>query len=78
MAEAPEELHARAAGALRTPPVDEWDTSPFEGAIRPKRLAPLTPEPALRGAGGIDCRAAAGQDGREEPCGGPTSTYGLG
>ena len=39
MPETPEELHA----ALRTPPVQEWDTWPFEGEVRPKALDPLTP-----------------------------------
>ena len=62
MPETPEELHARAAEALRTPPVHEWDSWPFEGEIRPKRLAPLTPEPAISGQGGIDCRACSNPD----------------
>jgi diadenosine tetraphosphate (Ap4A) HIT family hydrolase len=60
--ETPEQLHARAAGALRTPPVGDWDTWPFEGEIRPKPLDPLTPEPAIRGQGGVDCRACATPD----------------
>jgi diadenosine tetraphosphate (Ap4A) HIT family hydrolase len=63
MPETPEQLHARAAGALRTPPVQDWDTWPFEGEIRPKRLDPLTPEPAIHGQGGTDCRACAKPDG---------------
>ena len=62
MPETPEQLHARAAGALRTPPVHEWDTWPFEGQIRPKRLEPLTPEPEIHGQGGVDCRACAKPD----------------
>ena len=62
MPETPEQLHARVAEALRTPPVHEWDTWPFEGEIRPKRLAPLTPEPAIQGQAGIDCRACAKPD----------------
>jgi diadenosine tetraphosphate (Ap4A) HIT family hydrolase len=60
--ETPEQLHARAAGALRTPPVEEWDTWPFEGAIRPRPLAALSPEPALAGQGGDDCRACRTPD----------------
>jgi diadenosine tetraphosphate (Ap4A) HIT family hydrolase len=63
MPETPEQLHARAAGALRTPPVQDWDTWPFEGEIRPKRLDPLTPEPAIHGQGGTDCQACAKPDG---------------
>jgi diadenosine tetraphosphate (Ap4A) HIT family hydrolase len=62
MPETPEQLYARAAEALVTPPVDEWDTWPFEGEIRPKRLAPLTPEPRIHGEGGVDCRACANPD----------------
>ena len=38
--ETPEELHARAAGALRMPPVEEWDTFPFAGDLRPRALLP--------------------------------------
>ncbi|MEA2168028.1 MAG: hypothetical protein QOF76_1328 [Solirubrobacteraceae bacterium] len=62
MPETPEELHARAAAALRTPPVEEWDTWPFEGGVRPKALDPLTPEPAIHGTGGVDCRACTAPD----------------
>jgi diadenosine tetraphosphate (Ap4A) HIT family hydrolase len=62
MPETPEQLHARAVEALRTPPVHEWDTWPFEGEVRPKRLAPPTPEPAIHGQGGVDCRACAMAD----------------
>jgi diadenosine tetraphosphate (Ap4A) HIT family hydrolase len=62
MPETPEQLYARAAEALVTPPVDEWDTWPFEGEIRPKRLAALTPEPSIHGEGGVDCRACAKPD----------------
>jgi diadenosine tetraphosphate (Ap4A) HIT family hydrolase len=65
MPETPEQLHARASQALRTPAVDEWETWPFEGDIRPKRLEPLTAEPSISGKGGIDCRA----------CGTPDSEY---
>jgi hypothetical protein len=60
--ETPEQFHARAAQALRTPPVQQWDTWPFEGDVRPKPLAPLTPEPTIRGQGGVDCRRCANPD----------------
>jgi diadenosine tetraphosphate (Ap4A) HIT family hydrolase len=62
MPETPEQLHARARDALRTPPVQEWDTWPFEGDVAPKRLEPLTPEPTIHGQGGVDCRACARPD----------------
>jgi diadenosine tetraphosphate (Ap4A) HIT family hydrolase len=62
MPETPEQLHARAVEGLRTPPVHEWDTWPFEGEVRPRRLAPLTPEPVIHGQGGVDCRACATSD----------------
>jgi diadenosine tetraphosphate (Ap4A) HIT family hydrolase len=62
MAETPEQLHARAADSLRVPPVDEWDTWPFEGELRPKRLEPLTPEPTISGQGGTDCQACSAPD----------------
>ena len=55
--ETPEELHARAAGALRVPPVEEWDSWPFEGELRPKALRPPEPDPVIRGTGGVDCPA---------------------
>ena len=42
------EMKERAAKALRAPQVQEWDTWPFEGDVRPKALAPLTPEPGMK------------------------------
>jgi hypothetical protein len=62
MPETPEQLHARAAAGLRTPAVHEWDTWPFEGEIRPKALAPLTPEPRIHGEGGENCGACERPD----------------
>jgi hypothetical protein len=40
MPETPEELYERAAAALRTPPVEEWETWPFEGDLRLRSLRP--------------------------------------
>jgi diadenosine tetraphosphate (Ap4A) HIT family hydrolase len=63
VAETPEELHARAAGALRMPPVEDWETFPFEGELRVRPLQP--PEPAERpraGEGGVDCPRCARSD----------------
>ena len=56
MPETPEELHARAAGSLRTPPVESWDSWPFEGEVRPKAFAPPSEHERRRhGEGGVDC-----------------------
>jgi hypothetical protein len=62
MPENADEIHARAANALRTPAVREWFTWPFEGPVRPKTLAPPGPEPQRDGEGGIDCHACAAPD----------------
>jgi hypothetical protein len=63
MPETPEELWARAAGALSMPPVEEWETFPFEGAMRPRKLAPpVDREPARAGAGRIECSACNNSD----------------
>jgi diadenosine tetraphosphate (Ap4A) HIT family hydrolase len=61
--ETPEQLHARAAGALRTPPVDEWETFPFDGDLRPRALLPPTEHEKPRlGEGGVDCRQCVRPD----------------
>src|SRR3954454_9516904 len=57
VAETPEEFYERAKHALLLPPLDEWETFPFDGAMRPRELRP----PA---AGGTPRGAAAG--GRRE------------
>ena len=63
MPESPEELHARVAGALRMPPVEEWETFPFEGDMRPRPLAPPTDVDTPRlGEGGVDCLRCAFSD----------------
>ena len=46
MPETPEELYTRAKDALRTPRVEDWETFPFEGELRPRALQP--PEPRER------------------------------
>jgi diadenosine tetraphosphate (Ap4A) HIT family hydrolase len=61
--ERPEQLWERAHDALRTPPVEEWETWPFDGDVRPRPLAP--PEEMERprhGEGGVDCRRCATSD----------------
>lgn len=67
MAESAEELYARAIaaadaeGRLTLPPLDEWDTFPFEGELRARPLLPPADEPPRLGEGGVDCwRCAKG------------------
>jgi hypothetical protein len=62
--ERPDEFWERVNGALRTPPVEEWDTWPFDGALTPRQLMPpLDAEPPRRGADGLDCwQCAHGQE----------------
>jgi hypothetical protein len=62
MAESAEEIYRRALaaagsdGRLPLPPVDEWDTFPFEGAIRVRPLLPPErSEPPRKDAGGEGC-----------------------
>jgi diadenosine tetraphosphate (Ap4A) HIT family hydrolase len=56
VAETPEQLYERAVEALVMPPVEEWQTFPFDGEIRPRRLkAPAAADTQRRGAGGVDC-----------------------
>jgi diadenosine tetraphosphate (Ap4A) HIT family hydrolase len=63
--ETPEEFHARATAALRVPPVEEWESWPFQGPVQPKSLEPpVEREKPRHGEGGVGCRACAtGDDG---------------
>jgi hypothetical protein len=63
MPETPQELYARAAGHLVVPPVDEWDSWPFVGEIRPKVLREPGEEIVRDGEGGEGCTACAKPDG---------------
>jgi diadenosine tetraphosphate (Ap4A) HIT family hydrolase len=61
--ETPEELYARAAGALRMPPVHEWETFPFDGEMRPRALLPPTEhDPPRHGEGAVDCSRCVAPD----------------
>ena len=63
MPEAPEELWRRAHGNLRVPPVEEWDTWPFEGPVHPRSLdPPVERESPRHGEGGNDCGRCAALD----------------
>jgi diadenosine tetraphosphate (Ap4A) HIT family hydrolase len=61
--ETPEAFWQRVHGALRMPPVEEWETWPFDGAVTPRALAPpAQAEAPRRGEGGVDCRRCAHGD----------------
>ena len=63
MPETPEQIWERAQGNLRVPPVEEWDTWPFEGPLRAKALEPpVEREKPRQGEGGIDCRRCTAAD----------------
>src|SRR5437016_10559917 len=63
MPESAEELYARAARALRMPPVEEWDSFPFDGEMTPRALRPPVEREAPRhGEGGVNCRRCAASD----------------
>jgi diadenosine tetraphosphate (Ap4A) HIT family hydrolase len=63
MPETPEELYARAADTLRMPPVEEWDTFPFDGEMTPRALRPpVEQEEPRHGEGGVNCRRCAASD----------------
>jgi hypothetical protein len=63
--ETPEAFWARTHGALRTPPVEEWETWPFDGELTPRTLAPpVEREESRHGEGGVGChRCERGVDG---------------
>lgn len=57
MPETPEAFFERARGALRTPPVEEWETWPFVGPVTPRELTPpVDRDPPRHGEGGVGCR----------------------
>jgi diadenosine tetraphosphate (Ap4A) HIT family hydrolase len=63
MPESPEELYGRAANALRMPPVEEWDSFPFDGEMTPRALRPpVEQEEPRHGEGGVNCRRCAASD----------------
>jgi diadenosine tetraphosphate (Ap4A) HIT family hydrolase len=63
MPETPEELYQRVKDSLRMPPVEEWDTFPFDGDMSPRTLLPPVEKEEPRfGEGGIDCRRCAATD----------------
>ena len=64
MPETPEEFWERVRGDLHVPPLEEWDTWPFDGSVRPRTLEPpVEREKPRRGEGGVDCHACVAPDG---------------
>jgi diadenosine tetraphosphate (Ap4A) HIT family hydrolase len=63
--ETPEEFWERARDDVRVPPVDEWESWPFDGDLRVRELAPpVEAERPRNGVGGVDCwRCAHGEEG---------------
>jgi hypothetical protein len=68
--ESAEELYRRALeaadadGRLPIPPLDDWETFPFEGEIRTRPLRPPAEEPVRLGEDPTDCwRCSRGDDG---------------
>ena len=60
MPESPEQFWERVHGALKGPPVEEWDTWPFEGPVVPRELArPHGSDRKRHGEGGVDCHECA-------------------
>src|ERR671934_23366 len=65
MPETPEQLHARVVSALQMPPVQKWDSFPFDGEMRPRPLRPPVEREAPReGEGAVDCNACTWPDER--------------
>lgn len=62
MPETPEQLYERTVNALQMPPLQEWDSWPFEGDLRPKTLRAPEPEPRIQGQDGVDCAACTKPD----------------
>jgi diadenosine tetraphosphate (Ap4A) HIT family hydrolase len=63
MPETPEELYKRVTDDLRMPPVEEWETFPFDGELRPRALQPpVDAEEPRRGEGGVDCMRCEAPD----------------
>lgn len=63
MPETPEELYTRAYGALQMPPVETWETFPFDGDLRPRALLPpVEREAPRRGENGVGCHSCAAPD----------------
>jgi hypothetical protein len=56
MSETPEQFYERVVGSIRRPDLEEWDTWPFQGDMRPRVLERPSPTDVSRaGKGGVGC-----------------------
>ncbi|MEA2287779.1 MAG: hypothetical protein QOJ21_3822 [Solirubrobacteraceae bacterium] len=62
MPENAQDLYQRSVNALRTPPVADWDTWPFDDNIRPRTLEEPAAEPPRDGEGGVECEGCTKPD----------------
>ena len=63
MSETPEQFYERVSGSIRRPDIEEWDTFPLEGDIRPRTLErPSSADVSRAGQGGIDCEGCTAPD----------------
>ena len=63
MPETPEQLWERVHDELRVPPVEDWETWPFDGALSVRPLErPAEREAPRAGEGGVDCRRCDAPD----------------
>jgi diadenosine tetraphosphate (Ap4A) HIT family hydrolase len=61
--ETPEEFWERTRGATHVPPLEEWDSWPFDGEVRVRELEPpVETERPRTGEGGVECRRCAHPD----------------
>ena len=63
MPETPEEFWERTRAHLHVPPLEEWESWPFDGDIRVRELQPpVEAERPRNGSGGVDCWRCAHPD----------------
>jgi diadenosine tetraphosphate (Ap4A) HIT family hydrolase len=63
MPETPEQFWERTHDQLQAPPVEAWETWPFEGPVQPKPLEPpVEREKPRHGEAGVDCHACEAPD----------------
>jgi len=61
--ETPEQLYERVKDRLTMPPVEDWESFPFDGEMAPRPpQPPVDQEQPRRGEGGVDCPRCAASD----------------